>query len=399
MYNPLLRRTLVPLLIVVIPISAMIAWILYNKKAAIKSEAIPAVQNTSFGGENWTICRGDTQLTGVAEGNLPDKLELAWKFETGGEIKSTPIIVSSIVYVSSLDKHLYAIDLKSGKEKWQFEADDELDASPVFFDNTLYIGSNSGTFYALGIEKGRPKWTYDKAGRISSSANIATEPDTGKPVVVFGSYDNYLYSLNTDDGKLLFKYPADNYINGAIAVANHTAFFGSCDSMIYQVPLHDPNAGITLDTGSYVAANPAIRDNVIYAGNYDGRFLAADIATQKIIWSFDETEDAFFSSPAINDTVVIIGCRDKKLYCFDKTDGTVRWAFLAGDGFDSSPVICRDKVIVGNDDGRVYLINIQTGKEVFSYTLGSPIASSPAIAQNHVLIGCDNGTVYAFTEK
>ena len=399
MHNPLLRRTLVPLLIVVIPISAMIAWILYNKKAVIKSEAIPAIENTSFGGENWTIFRGDTQLTGIAEGNLPDKLQLAWKFETGGEIKSTPIIVSGIAYVSSLDKHLYAINLNSGKEKWRFEADDELDASPVFLNDTIYIGSNSGTFYAINAGNGQLKWTFDEADRISGSANIATEPDTGKPVVVFGSYDNYLYCLGTAGEKLVFKYEAQNYINGAVAVSGDTAFFGSCDSMIYQVPLHDPDAVVTIDAGSYVAANPAIRDNVIYAGNYDGRFLAADIATQKIIWSFDETEDAFFSSPAINDTVVIIGCRDKKLYCFDKTDGTVRWAFLAGDGFDSSPVICRDKVIVGNDDGRVYLINIQTGKEVFSYTLGSPIASSPAIAQNHVLIGCDNGTVYAFTEK
>ena len=399
MYNPLLRRTLVSLLIVVIPISAMIAWILYNKKTAMKSEAIPVVQNTSFGGANWTIFRGDTQLTGVAEGNLPDKLKLVWKFETAGEIKSTPIIVSETVYVSSLDKHLYAIGLKTGKEKWRFEADDELDASPVFFDNTIYVGSNSGTFYAIGTEKGRPKWTYDKAGRISGSANIATESDTGKPVVVFGSHDNYLYCLDATGEKLVFKHPAQNYINGAVAVANNTAFFGSCDAMLYQVPLNDPDALQQIDTGSYVASNPAIRDSVIYAGNYDGRFLAADIATQKIIWSFDETEDAFFSSPAVDDHVVIVGCRDKKLYCFDKTDGTVRWTFLAADSFDSSPVICGDKVIVGNDDGRLYLINIQTEKEVFSYTLGSPIASSPAIARNHVLIGCDNGTVYAFTEK
>ncbi len=394
-----ISRTVVPLLILAVPVAAMIAWVLYHQKAQLNAPPPQAAaQAVSFGGENWTVFRGDAELTGQAAGDLPDKLKLAWKFQTEGEIVAAPVIAEGTAFVSSADKHLYAIQLQTGKEKWRFEADDELHASPLYFENTIYIGSGSGTFYAIDAETGQAKWTFKDAGEISGSANIAPEPAGGRTVVVFGSYDNNLYCL-TPDGKLSQQYPADNYINGAVAVAGTTAFFGSCDAMLYQVSIGDPNGTRTLDTGSYVAANPAIDDGVVYVGNYEGKFLAADIATQKILWSYDETEDAFFSSPAVNDTVVIVGCRDKKLYCFDKTNGEIRWTFLAGDNFDSSPVICGSKVVAGNDDGRLYIIDIQTGNEVFSYTLGSPIISSAAIAQNRLLIGADNGILYAFTAE
>ncbi|MHC5185284.1 MAG: outer membrane protein assembly factor BamB family protein, partial [Planctomycetota bacterium] len=137
----------------------------------------------------------------------------------------------------------------------------------------------------------------------------------------------------------------------------------------------------------------------IYAGSYDGVFLAADAKTQTILWTFEESEDAFLSAPAVNNEVVVVGSRDRHVYCLDRSTGKKRWTFSAQDNFDSSPVICGDTAAIGCDDGRLYLLDIKTGKEVFSYTLGSPVASSAAIAQNYLLIGCDNGKVYAFTAE
>ncbi|MFZ9010842.1 MAG: PQQ-binding-like beta-propeller repeat protein [Anaerohalosphaeraceae bacterium] len=161
----------------------------------------------------------------------------------------------------------------------------------------------------------------------------------------------------------------------------------------------DPEATATIEAGSYVAANPAIADGVIYAGSYDGLFLAADAETQMILWKFEEGEGGFLSAPAVNEMVVIVGSRDRNVYCLDRSTGKKSWAFSAQDNFDSSPVICGDTVAIGCDDGRLYLLDIKTGEEVFSYTLGSPVGSSPALAQNYLLIGCDNGAVYAFTPE
>lgn len=399
--NHLLRRTLVPLLIVALPIAAMVAFILYYKQAhrpaagALQSALEPA----TFGNADWTIFRGDSALTGRAAGNLPDTLILAWKFQTKDAVRSTPIVAKGTAYVSSMDNHLYAIDLGEGTEIWTFAADDELEASPLYHRGFIYIGSNSGTFYCIDSETGRQEWFFEADGKITGSANVAVHPETGRTVILFGCYDNHLYCLDAETGQLVFKHPAESYINGSVAVADNAAVFGSCDANIYWVPIADPNAAKTIEAGSYVAANPAIDGGVIFAGSYEGTLLAADINTQKTIWQFDEGKDAFFSSPAVDENIVVVGCRDKNVYCFDRTTGQKRWTYSAQESFDSSPVICGDKVAIGCDDGRLYLLDIKTGKDVFAYTLGSPVLSSAAIARNRLIIGCDNGTVYAFGES
>jgi outer membrane protein assembly factor BamB len=268
---------------------------------------------------------------------------------------------------------------------------------------TNWKPSNSGQFYCINATTGQSQWTFEAEGKITGSANLATAPESNRTVVLFGSYDNNLYCLEVQTGNLVFKHPAESYINGAIAVADNVAVFGSCDANIYQVPVADPEATVTIEAGSYVAANPAIADGVIYAGSYDGIFLAADAKTQTILWKFEEGEGGFLSAPAVNETVVIVGSRDRNVYCLDRSTGKKRWVFSAQDNFDSSPVICGDTAAIdtaaiGCDDGRLYLLDIKTGEEVFSYTLGSPVASSAAIAQNYLLIGCDNGNIYAFTK-
>jgi outer membrane protein assembly factor BamB len=42
-------------------------------------------------------------------------------FETGAGIYSTPLVHEDVVFVSSLDKSLYAVDLNTGKKVWSFE--------------------------------------------------------------------------------------------------------------------------------------------------------------------------------------------------------------------------------------------------------------------------------------
>ncbi len=55
------------------------------------------------GSSDWRIFRGDPQLTGRAQGELPRKLEPIWTFQAGDGIESTTAIHSGVVYVASMD--------------------------------------------------------------------------------------------------------------------------------------------------------------------------------------------------------------------------------------------------------------------------------------------------------
>jgi outer membrane protein assembly factor BamB len=368
--------------------------------------------------DSWPMFRGSQGLTGIAKGQLPDSLEILWRFKTDDAVKSSPVIDSNIVYVGSNDDNIYAIDLHSGQRIWAYKTDDSVEATPLYLDGTVYAGSAGGFFYAIDANKGSPreimhektdisenkkyitrgelKWKYETGGQILGAANWTLSPDGKSIWIIVGSYDNFLYCIDSKSGKPVWKYESGSYINGSPAVEGKYTVFGGCDEVIHVISLIN---GKKIEGGSYIAASAAILDGQVYVGNYGNVFIKADIKNEKILWKYTGSDSPFFSSPVITDNCVVVGSRDEHVHCISRTDGKKIWTFATLGEVDSSPVVCDDKVIVGSNDGQVYMLRLSDGGKVWSYEIGQPITSSPAIAHGIVVIGCDDGYVYAFGTK
>ena len=158
-----LNRVLVPFFIVALPIAAMIAYIGYYHRVKPPLPAAGEVSTVPFGSAEWAVFRGNAAFCGVAEGTLPDRLTLAWRFETGAAIKSTPTAAAGMVFISSMDGHLYGVELKTGQQRWRFKADDAMEASPLYAAGKVFAGSGYGTFYAVDAESGRELWKIGRA--------------------------------------------------------------------------------------------------------------------------------------------------------------------------------------------------------------------------------------------
>ncbi len=348
---------------------------------------------------NWPMFRGSQSLLGIASGDLPDSLEMLWKFKTGESVKSSPVIDSNLVYVGSNDNNIYAIGLHSGQKVWEYKTDDSVEASPLYIDGTVYAGSTGGFFYAIDTNNGELRWKYETGGQILGAANWTYSPDGSSVWIIFGSYDNFLYCINSKSGKLVWKYESGYYINGSPAVEGNYAVFGGCDEVIHVISLSNGKQAAEIKSGSYIAASAAILDGQVYVGNYGNEFIKADIKTEKILWKYTGSDSPFFSSPAIADDVVVVGSRDEHVHCISRTDGKKVWTFAALGEVDSSPVISGDKVIVGSNDGSIYMLRLSDGTRIWSYEIGQPVTSSPAIAYGIVVIGCEDGYIYAFGTK
>ncbi len=401
---------------------------------------------------NWPMFRGEQRLLGRASGSLPGKLRLVWKFKTEGSVKSSPVIGDGLVFVGSSDANIYAIDLKDGRQLWAYTTGGAVEAAPCLIESTVFTGSSDNFLYAIDAKTGKLQWKYHTDGKILGSANwtrpggsvktesfgdghlnINTEPNHPQAAledathqnvwILVGSYDNKLHCVDSATGKAVWTYETQNYINGSPAVegrgtsdssfavapdksgplrrmdegrATSIAVFGGCDAMIHVISLTDSKEIAGIDTGSFIAASPALLRGRVYVGNYDGVFICADISKGKIIWKFTAGDSPIFSSPAVGEDVVIFGGRDKRVHCLRREDGKPLWEFVTLDEVDSSPVICGDKVVVGSEDGRLYMLELSKGKLVWSYEIGEAITSSPAVAYGMVVIGCDDGFIYAF---
>ena len=345
---------------------------------------------------SWPIFRGSGGLCGLADTGLADSLKPAWKFKTGGPIRSSAVIDDGLVFIGSGDGCVYAIELRTGTQRWRFQTGDEIEAPPCVVDGLVFAGSVDGSLYALEAKSGSLKWEYKTEGKIHSSVNwFYTKEGAGLRVLV-GSYDGKLHCVDGISGEFLWSYQTDNYINGAAALSDDGAVFGGCDGLIHVIKTIDGTQRATINSDSYIAGSAGIRGGRAYVGNYDGVFVCADIQRAKILWRYKDGDLPIFSSPAVGKNVVVFGSRDKRLHCLRSNDGKEVWSFETLGQVDSSPVICSDKVVVGSNDGRLYLLRLTDGKQLWSYQIGEPIVSSPAVTSGVVVVGCDDGYVYAF---
>ena len=257
--------------------------------------------------------RGNLAHTGVYDAaGVPSFSRIKWKFQTKGQVISSPAVANGVIYVAATNGNLYAIDLESGAQKWKLALGVRATASPAVDHGVVYLGTYSGRFYAVDAAAGTLKWKFQTEGerRFAGKHLHGSEP-AGETMP--DPFDCYLSSP---------------------AVWNGTVYFGSGDGNIYALDAATGTLKWKFHTGDVVHASPAIADGTLFIGSWDSYFYALDADTGKEKWRFKTGEDhdiynqvGIQSSAAVVDGMVYFGCRDSNLYALDAATGQKKWAF------------------------------------------------------------------------
>jgi len=194
----------------------------------------------------WSVYRGDKGSTGysalnqINKSNL-GKLELAWTYHTGdasegnrSTMECNPIVVNGLMYVTSPQLKLIALDPATGKEKWRFDPFNAQDAS--------------------GVNRGVTYWTNGKGDKR-----------------IFFSAGPYVYALNADNGERVTNFGTNGKIDLRIGLGRDPArlsVWSTSPGIIYKNLLIQ---GTALEEG-YNAAPGFVR--------------AYNTLTGKIEWTF-----------------------------------------------------------------------------------------------------------------
>ena len=137
--------------------------------------------------KHWSTYNGTKEglkyssLSRIDTGNV-QQLTVAWTYHTGdadtvnhSQIQCNPVIVHGIMYATSPQLKLFALDAATGKPRWVF---DPLDSSNVPAVNFILNNCRGVTYW----EEGSDKRIFYTAGAELYAINAAT----GKPVPAFG---------------------------------------------------------------------------------------------------------------------------------------------------------------------------------------------------------------------
>src|ERR1043165_4322639 len=145
--------------------------------------------------DNWGQFRGNHELTGVSQANVPDSLKQLWTYEAGDSIESSAAIVGGTVFIGSQKGELVALSLENGSVYWKFPTGNPIgESAPAYNNGAVYIGDLGGWLNAINATDGKKLWAFKANGEIKSSPVVVGDR------VLIGSYDEYLYCLSTRNG-------------------------------------------------------------------------------------------------------------------------------------------------------------------------------------------------------
>ncbi len=352
--------------------------------------------------EDWPVVRGNTLGTGVATSELPEKLDLLWKYqaEKDAGFGATAVVSGGIVYVGDDVGTFHAVRLADGQPAWTKKFDDSgFDAGAAFDKDRLYVGDMAGVVRCLAIADGEEKW------HANLEAEVYAGPTPYGSSVLVTSEAGTLTSLGMANGSHQWPpFHIEAPLRCTPTVSSGRAMLAGCDSLLHIIDVADGREVNSVKIDAPTGATAAMRGERVFFGTEGGTFFAIDVSASadkqpEVAWTYRDPErgQPIRSAAAVTEKFVVYGSQSKAIYCLDATTGEFKWKVPTRTRVDSSPVIAGERVVAATTGGKLYVLDLANGgKELWQYDAGGSFTASPAIVDGRILIGNTNGTLYCF---
>jgi len=385
----------------------------------------------------------------------PDKLpKLAWStFVPGGSSAGSGVQYGGgMVFPGSYEPRQLALDARTGRVLWDTPTKSAMLFSGAYSDGRfIRAGSHDNTLYCFNASTGTVLWAFTPG---TPDGYFCVSPAIAYGMVYMLNKDGFLYAVNMETGKLVWKYegPGALMFPGMPTVADGKVYattgqeatytgkpgaseFACLDAftgkLFWKLPLEAfaPRESVAIAYGKLYMVPGSVTTAVdsMSGGEYstlhqvwafgttdwpmwrhDAAHSGADQsgpANLTLLWKF-KTDGAVVSSPSIAYGNAYFGSQDGNIYALNARNGVLLWKHKTESSVKSSPAVAYGRVYTGTDDGNIYALDAFNGSIVWSAYAGGKVPvdfsaavqlrSSPTVADGKVYVGALSGDVYCF---
>ena len=315
------------------------------------------------------------------DGNTGAKL---WTTPTGGLIqyilmpqelqkRSCPTVVGNSLYVGALDGKVYCLNIADGRIQWTYTTGGPIGGSPLYNNGVIYITSTDTYLYALNSATGSLIWRSIPLNLDVGIAGGSQFFNTGTPVLANGIV---YVPAGVPFGILS---PASQYQWLTNGVGPGYTSPGGADGGGLRMAAFNAATGQSVWNQTMAGNSGCVWQPAYYNGQlYVVEYLQVDAMNATFPNSGPVSMTGYQSQPA--------GNRTWKQWLGYQIEGSV----LVADRI-STPVI-----YVGSDVGSVTCLNATNGSPISVYQTGANIESTPSLWEDKLYIGSTDRNVYCF---
>ncbi|MBI5684605.1 MAG: PQQ-binding-like beta-propeller repeat protein [Verrucomicrobia bacterium] len=184
---------------------------------------------------DWPTFRGDAMRSGYTADALPEELSLCWSYKPrhapqpawpGTDTRMpfdrafhTVITGDTLLFGSSADGKVSALDTTTGEERWTFLTGGPVRFAPALWRDRAFVVSDDGFLYCLGVQDGKLLWKIRGGPSdslvLGNGRLISRWPARGGPVVADGvvywaagiwpSEGIFIHGVDAHTGKVLWR--------------------------------------------------------------------------------------------------------------------------------------------------------------------------------------------------
>jgi outer membrane protein assembly factor BamB/calcineurin-like phosphoesterase family protein len=285
-----------------------------------------------------------------------------WSYSSAGPVFSSPSFSNEKLIIGSADRTIYNLNEK-GKVSWKVKTDAAVLGSPLIEKDTVFIAGSDGCMQALNLGTGKPFWRNCIMGGA-----VTSKPVAYKGAVIFGAWDTYLYALDRQNGKLLWKW------NNGSPVINYSP--AACIPVVYEDVIYivAPDRYLTaidFNTGKALwrTKESTVRESIGLSA--DGKFVYAKTMQDSIV-AFHTNREKPHQAWALNvsfgyehvpsmliekESKIFFGTKNGVVYCIDPFLQKIEWAYKIDNSMvNTVNVLNGRQVLASTMDGKVVLL-------------------------------------------
>lgn len=177
---------------------------------------------------DWPTFRANNKRTAQSGATVPETAGLLWEYAPASLCFPTaPVTAGGLVFTGDSHGVVKAFDADSGAEKWSTYTGGSIRIAPTVWNDRVYVGSGDGWLYVLEAQTGRVLWRFRAApeerkipvyGQLLSTWPVASgvlvENSVAYAAAGIANYDGTnVYALDAKTGDIVWQNNTSGHLN------------------------------------------------------------------------------------------------------------------------------------------------------------------------------------------